>query len=82
MGKDAHLPHYQCVIGEKFDKSLQKIEKCIFVKFVVSQNYLLDEKMVLKKVVPDGNLALKTTYRTRIWPSDILTGHDFFGNIF
>ena len=27
--------------------------------------------------LPNVNLALKTTNRTRIWPSNILTGHDF-----
>ena len=27
--------------------------------------------------LPDKNLALKITYRTRIWPSNILFKHDF-----
>ena len=31
--------------------------------------------------LPDENLALKTTYRMRIWPSNIFTGHDFFLSI-
>ena len=38
--------------------------------------------MSVKKAIPDEILALKITYETRIWPSNIFTGHDFFGNIF
>ena len=36
------------------------MEKCIFVNFFGSQNCLPDEKMALKKAIPDGNLAFKT----------------------
>ena len=57
--KVAPFPTDQGVIGEKSDKSLKKIEKCIFVKFLGSQNCLPDEKMALKKALPDRNLALK-----------------------
>ena len=51
--KVAPLPTDQGVVGEKSDKSLKKVEKCIFVKFLVSQNCLPDEKMALKKALPD-----------------------------
>ena len=60
--KDALFPSNQGVIGEKSDKSLKKIEKYIFVRFLGSQNCLPDEKMALKKAVPDGNWALKYHY--------------------
>ena len=32
--------------------------------------------------LPDMNLALQITYRMRIWPSNILTRHDFFCQYF
>ena len=88
--KDVPLPLDQCVICEESDNWLYKIEKCIFVRVLGSQNCLPDEKMGLKKalldgnfalkgiterelgsqnyLLPDGNSALKITYRTRIWP--------------
>ena len=58
-----------------------------FVRFLGSHNCLPDEKMALEKELPNGNsaikitlsnvnLALKITYQTRIWPSNILTGHN------
>ena len=52
------------------------MEKCIFVKFLGSQNCLPDEKMALKKALPDGNWALKYHYRTGIWLSNIITGRE------
>ena len=75
--KVSPLPTDQGVIGEKSDKSLKKIEKCVFVKFLGSQNCLTDEKMALKKALPDGNLALKYHYQTRIGLSNIITGREF-----
>ena len=36
-----------------------KIEKCIFVRYLGSQNCLPEEKMALKKALPEENLALK-----------------------
>ena len=70
-------PPDQGVIGEKSDKSLKKIEKGIFVKYLGSQNCLPDEKMALKKALPDGNWALKYHYQTGIWLSKIITGREF-----
>ena len=75
--KVAPFPIDQGVIGEKSDKSLKKIEKCIFVRFLGSQNCLPEEKMALKKPLPDGNWALKYHYRTGIWLSKIITGREF-----
>ena len=86
--KVAPFPTDQGVIGEKSDKLLKMIEKCIFVKFLGSQNCLPDEKMALKKALLDrnlalnkalldGNWALKYYYRTRIGLSNIITGHEF-----
>ena len=40
-----------------------------FCQIFVSQNCLPDERRALKNALPDGNLALKITYPTRIWPS-------------
>ena len=39
--------------------------------------YLPDEKMALKKALPDGNLSLKYHYRTGICLSNIITGQKF-----
>ena len=50
------------------------MEKCIFVRVLGSQNYLPDEKMALKKALPDKSLALKRHNRTGIGLSNILTG--------
>ena len=52
--------------------------KCFFVRFLGSQNCLPEEKRALPKELLNGNLALKMTYQTRIWPSNILTRRDFF----
>ena len=58
------------------------MKKCIFLRYLVSQNGLQDEKMTIKQALPDTNLALKFTYRTRIWLSKSLTeqesGHQIF----
>ena len=54
------------------------MEKFIFVRFLESQDCLPDNKKALKKALTDMNLALKMSFRTRIWSSNILTGHDFF----
>ena len=47
-----------------------------------SQKGIAGREFGSQNCLPDVNLALKTTYRTRIWPSNILTGHDSFVNIF
>ena len=54
----------------------------MFVKFFGSQNCLPDEKMALKKALPDGNLAFKYHYRTGIWLSKIITGQFLSGKIY
>ena len=63
-----HFPPDHGVIVKISDNSLWKVEKCIFVKFLGSQNCSLAEKMALKKTLPDRNLSLKYHYRTGIWP--------------
>ena len=57
-------------------------EKCVFVIFLGSPNCLPDEKMALKKALPDRNLALKITYRMGIWLSKSLTGRESGHQIF
>ena len=51
------------------------------MKFLGSQNCLPDEKMALKKTLPDGNFALKYHYRTGISLSNIITGREFGSQI-
>ena len=67
----------------KFRQLAIKIEKCLFVMFLGSQNYLPDEKMALKKPLLDGqNFALKITYRTWIWLSKLFNGWESGHQIF
>ena len=47
-----------------------------------SQKGITERDFGYQNHLPDMNLALKTTYRTRIWPSNILTGHVFFCQYF
>ena len=64
--------------------------KLHFVRYLVSQNCLPEKNGSQKGIterdigsqysLPHVNLAFP--YQTRIWPSNILTGHDFFVNIF
>ena len=46
-----------------------------------SENFLPDEKMPLKKALPDRNLALRYHYRTGILLSNIVTGEEFGSQI-
>ena len=46
-------------------------------KFLGSQNCLLEEKMALKKALPDRKLCLKYHYQTGIWPQIALLDGNF-----
>ena len=70
-------PPDQGVIVKISDNSLKIIEKCVFVKFLGSQNCLLEEKMALKKALPDRKLSLKYHYQTGIWPQIALLDGNF-----
>ena len=64
--------------------------KLHFVRYLVSQNCLPEKNGSQKGIterdigsqysLPHVNLAIP--YRTRIWPSNILTGHDFLSIFF
>ena len=43
-----------------------------------SQKGIIRQELGYQNHLPDENLALKTTCRTKIWPSHILAGNDFF----
>ena len=57
---------------DKFGKQLLAPLPNLKCPLVGSQICLPDEKMALKKALPDGNLALKIAYRTGIWLSKAL----------
>ena len=54
--------------------TLNNNRKMHFVKFLGSQNCLPDEKMPLRKTLPDKSLALKRHNQTGIGLSIIITG--------
>ena len=51
--------------GKSYNSLLKK-EKCNFVNLMGSQNFLPDEKMALKKALPDKNFDLKKAHQTGI----------------
>ena len=57
------------------------ISKLFTGREFVSQKGITKRDFGSQNHLPDVNLALKIPYQTRIWPSNILTGHDFFANI-
>ena len=58
-------------------------------RFIRSRKYILTSQKGIterqfgsQNYLPHVNLVIKYSYQTRIWPSDILTGHDFLLPIF
>ena len=53
------------------------LSNCLQNKKNGSQECIVRWEFGFQNQLPDGNLALKITYRTRIWPLNVLSGHDF-----
>ena len=81
-----------CFWSKEYDNSLKNrkmhfcqifgVSKLLTGQENGSQKGITGHEFGSQNCLPDINLALKTTYRLRIWPSNILTRHNFFSNVF